>query len=403
MKYDTDMKRRTSTNPFPGGHAIMFQRLSGRRAIVAAVVVLLGILASEQPAAADSYVTTTLAEDYQANDLLVVCRLVARRGTDDDLEGTFEVIEALKGAERLAARADAKTPYRFTSRCSAQTPVNSTCMAFGLVEKELEWGYAFDVTKRSIEYVRRLPKLAASGTQRIAAFLPYLEDDEPLLSIDAHRELVNAGLESWRKARDVLPRTKLLQWIADPKVSLKHRRLYLDLLGVCGTADDLTAVRALVESKDPETRKLLDASLSCYLLLAGEAGMSLVEELSFLKKASTEYVDAYAVIVALRFVSQQPTSLPQARIVAVMRSYLERPQFADLVIPDLARLKDWDSAPRLMELFRGAGTETPWIRTPAVNFMRASPRADAKEFLAEMRRLDPEVVKKVEAWPNIAK
>lgn len=382
----------------------MFQRWLTRRTLAVLVIGILALVSSGRPAAAESYSTVTIAEDFQMTHLIVVCRMVARPD-DSEKECTFEVTETLKGADRIAAaQAGAKTPYRFQAHCFDKFPVNATRMAFGNVEGgEFTWGRPFEVTKRSIDYVRRSPHVPASGPERIAAFIPYLEDEEPLLAIDAHQELVNSGLAEWRKARDILPRTKLLAWIADPKVPIKYRRLYLALLGVCGTSDDIPAVRALIESNDQKTLELLDAALACYLQLAGEAGLPLVEE-SILKNASREYREIYAAIMALRYTLQQPTTIPQARIVAAIRLVLDRPDIADLVVPDLTRLKDWESAPRIMELFRTAkdDNDTRWIRLPAVNFMRASPRADAKEYLAEMRKLDPEVVKRSEEiWPNV--
>lgn len=143
---------------------------------------------------------------------------------------------------------------------------------------------------------------------------------------------------------------------------------------------------------------------SCYLLLAGEAGLPLIEE-QFLKSETMEYRDVFAAIIALRAVFQHSTVIPQMHVVAAMRLCLSRPKFADLVIPDLTRFKDWDSAPPVMELFRAADekSENHWIRIPAINFMRACPRPEAKEFLAEMRNLDPDVVNRAETNVPIIK
>ncbi len=73
---------------------------------------------------------------------------------------------------------------------------------------------------------------------------------------------------------------------------------------------------------------------------------------------------------------------------------LDRPQLADLVIADLARWQDWAIMDRLVELFKNATDETSWVRVPVINYLQACPLPKAKEYLAELAKLDPESVKK---------
>ncbi len=48
--------------------------------------------------------------------------------------------------------------------------------------------------------------------------------------------------------------------------------------------------------------------------------------------------------LALRVLGQETDLIPKQRLVAALRNMLDRPQLADLVIPDLARWQDWGAA-----------------------------------------------------------
>ena len=77
---------------------------------------------------------------------------------------------------------------------------------------------------------------------------------------------------------------------------------------------------------------------------------------------------------------------------------LDRPQLADLVIPDLARWEDWSVMDRLVELFKNADEESSWVRVPVINYLRACPLPKAKEHLDELAKIDPESVKRANSF-----
>jgi len=77
---------------------------------------------------------------------------------------------------------------------------------------------------------------------------------------------------------------------------------------------------------------------------------------------------------------------------------LERPQLADLVIPDLARWEDWSVMDRLVELFKNADEESNWVRVPVINYLRACPLPAAKDRIDELAKIDPETVKRANTF-----
>ena len=141
----------------------------------------------------------------------------------------------------------------------------------------------------------------------------------------------------------------------------------------------------------------LDAMIACYLTLKGESGVTLVEEL-FLKNKKSEYADTYAAIMALRFHGTEADIVPKKRLLQALHYMLERPQLADLVIPDLARWEDWSQMDRLVKLFKDADDKTSWVRVPVINYLRACPLPVAKERIKELEKVDPAAVKRANTF-----
>jgi hypothetical protein len=81
---------------------------------------------------------------------------------------------------------------------------------------------------------------------------------------------------------------------------------------------------------------------------------------------------------------------------------LDRPKYADLVVPDLARWEDWSVIDRMFELFRDADQDSLWVREPIVNYMRACPLPKAKEYLKQFDKIDPKAVKRASGFFPIA-
>jgi hypothetical protein len=169
------------------------------------------------------------------------------------------------------------------------------------------------------------------------------------------------------------------------------------MLGVCGTEQDLPMLESMLKSEDRKAKAGLDAMIGCYLTLKGSEGMPLVEEL-FLKNDKAEYADTYAAIMALRFHGSETEVIPRKRLLQGLRFMLDRPQLADLVIPDLARWEDWDSMPRLVQLFKEADEKSSWVRVPVINYLRACPNPEAEKYITELEKIDPDAVKRANTF-----
>lgn len=371
-------------------------------ALLAALLLAPSLMGSNRVAACPfcSAVSLTLTEEINTADLAVIAKIApgqavpATNSTDAPAQATktkFEIVEVLKGNEHVKP-GDVIDVFYFGQ--DAQQP---EFLITGIDLKMPSWGTPIGLSDRAAAYVRKLLSLPAKGADRLAFFQDYFEDTDPILAADAYDEFARAPYAEVQELKERMPHEKLLEWIQHPEVTASRKRLYLTMLGVCGTGDDVPVLTKMIESDDRQSKTALDAVVACYLLLEGPDGLPLVED-RFLKNKEAEYTDTYAVIMALRFHGQEVTVIPKERLVEAMRHMLERPQLADLVIADLARWEDWQSMPRLVELFKGADEESGWVRVPVVNFLRACPLPEAQTYLAELEKIDPDAVKRANSF-----
>lgn len=370
--------------------AIRFTQLAGMAAF------LLGALLLTPTASACPFCnaqTKTFSDDITASDAVVIAKFVkgpAKPDTDVS-ESTFEVIKALKGGELLGKGRTIKLLY------FGNHPSGTKFLVFGVDPKNLQWSTPNAVSDRTIEYVTKLMKLPEKGPDRLDFFQNYLEDEESILSTDAYEVFARAPYAEVKQLGDRMHHDRLVSWIKNREVPSSRRRLYLTMLGICGRPDDVPDLEEMIRSTDRQVRTALDAMVACYLLLKGPDGMPLIEDL-FLKNQDAEYTDTYAAIMALRFLGQETTVVPKQRLLEALRYMLDRPQLADLVIPDLARWQDWSPMPKLVELFKNADEESSWVRVPVINYLRACPKSEAKKYLEELAKIDPESVKRANSF-----
>jgi hypothetical protein len=118
----------------------------------------------------------------------------------------------------------------------------------------------------------------------------------------------------------------------------------------------------------------------------------------FLENKDAEYTDTYATIMALRFHGTEDDIIPRKRLLEGLRLMLDRPQLADLVIPDLARWEDWSVVDKLVDLFKNSDDESSWVRVPVINYLRACPLPEAKSRIDELAKIDPESIKRANSF-----
>jgi hypothetical protein len=346
-------------------------------------------------------VSQTFSQEMESMDAVVIAKLTklpppidpnlpADQGTDT-AKATFTVVQALKGADLANPKTPVETLYfgegavgkEFLIMAVKETPES----------RRLQWTTPLLLSERGKEYVQTLPKLPKESVERLKFFLTYLEDADETLAREAYDEFANAPYDDVKKLKESMDHDQLLKWIKNADIPASRRRLYLTLLGVCGTKDDVPLLEEMLKSGDRNSKAGLDALIACYLTLKGTEGVALVEDL-YLANAKSEYADTYSAIMALRFHGTEGGVIPKERVVKAVRHMLKRPQLADLVIPDLARWEDWGAMDELVTLFKTADEKNSWVRVPVINYLRACPLPAAKQHLADLEKIDPAAVKR---------
>ncbi|MCH2180817.1 MAG: hypothetical protein MK108_02310 [Mariniblastus sp.] len=341
-----------------------------------------------------SAINLTFAEQIRSNDIVVIAKLTDLPEPVDDPDAElpkaeFEVTQIVKGKELV------QPGQKFKTLLVGRYPVGKEFLVMGVDPPNVAWSTPMKTSTRINDYLNKIQTLPQSGAERLAFFQEFFEDEESVLAFDAYDEFASASYDDLKDLRDQMDHEQLVAWINDPSTSVNRRRLYFTMLGVCGNDEDVKMLEGFIRSGDRKQQAGLDALVACYLTLHGEDGVDLVEE-TFLANKEADYVDTLAAVSALRFHGTDENLIPQERIVAAIRHLLDRPKMADMIIPDLARWEDWSVVERLVQMFKDADDETNWLRVPVITYLRACPKPEAKQYIEQLREIDPDAVRRAD-------
>ena len=339
-------------------------------------------------------VALTFSEQMDDHDIAVVAKLVTvpKRITDpeeDFPKGELEIVQVLKGDKFV------KNGMKFKTQLVGYYEAGQKFLVMGKDPPKVAWTTPMKSTDRVFDYLSKIQALPESGAERSVFFQDFFEDKESVLAFDAFDEFARAPYEDLIAMKDQMHREKLVGWIKNKKTLINRRRLYFTMLGVCGTKDEIPMLEELIKSDSRKKRAGLDALIACYLNLKGEDGVDLVEA-TFIADQKADYVDTLAAVTALRFHGTEVEIISKKRIVKAVQQLLERPKYADMVIPDLARWEDWSSMDRLVKMFKEADPESNWIRVPVITYLRACPKPEAAAYIEQLEKIDPEAVERAD-------
>lgn len=342
-----------------------------------------------------SAVSQTLRQEMAAMDAVVIGSSL-QDATERDAETgkvRMKVEKVLKGGDLVQVGDEVDAIYY------GDVSVGRRFMLSGVDPPQMQWA-CLPVSPRGEAYVTKVAEIPDDDVERLRYFYQFLQDDEAMLARDAYDEFAVAPYAAVIKLAPEMDHPQLLQWISDPEMPTDRRRLYLTMLGVCGDEKDLPMLEEMLRSTNKSSRGGLDAMIACYLTLAGESGLPLINEL-FLANKQAPYADTYQAIMAVRFHGTEGDVIPRSALVESLHHVLERKDLADLVIPDLARWNDWSQIDRLVELFIKADPDNNWVRVPVVNYLRACPLEEAKAALKKLEEVDPESVRRANTFFSI--
>ena len=340
-------------------------------------------------------VSQTLRQEMGAMDAVVIATALQSDAQRDKESGEvlMKIEYVLKGGELCSEAQKVKAIYY------GEVAQGRRFLLSGVDPPELQWS-CLPITERSEKYIKQIPTLDDDPLARLKFYHGYLEDAESMLARDAYDEFATAPYNSIKALAPELNREKLLKWIRDPEQTTDRKRLYLTMLGVCGKDKDLPMLEEIMRSTQKSSRGGLDALIACYLTLAGEKGLPLINEL-FLENKKAPYADTYAAIMAVRFHGTEGDVIARSALTESLHHVLNRKDLADLVIPDLARWSDWSQVDRLTQMFIDADEDNNWVRVPVINYLRACPLPESDEAIKKLEKVDPEAVRRAKTFFSI--
>ena len=330
-------------------------------------------------------VASTFAEEMDRSDVVAIARVLPRRkglaATAADTR--FEFIEVLKGKGLAKKLPDTvEISGAFTAR------TGDWYVLMGSDAPVIAWSVPVPASRTLSAYLQAVLRLPKVGPQRASFYHQHLQSSDEMIAYDAYEEFARVPYAQLKQLKGLMNHDRLVAWIQDPQTPASRRRLYFTMLGICGSQQDVPMLERLIQSQERKDKRGIEALLACYLTLRGAAGLDRIDKL-YLSNSAADYAETYGAIMAIRFHLRDERVISRQSLVASLRLMLNRPELADLVIPDLARAEDWTVIDRLMELFWEAKPEYEWVRVPVINYLRSCPLPIATILLGECERLDP--------------
>jgi hypothetical protein len=254
---------------------------------------------------------------------------------------------------------------------------------------------AVPVSETSYAYFAQAPDLRKTAPERLRYFARFLEHADPTIAGDAYQEFAHASFGDVAQAADALPGDKLIGWLASERVPPARKGFYALALSFNET-EPLRRFHAdvlfkMILAPSDDFRAGFDGVIGGYLLLRGASGLDQIDEL-YLSNPKAADGDVRHALAALRFYREFGDEIPRERLAKALRHVLARPEFADAVVTDLARWKDWSALDEIAGLYTQDAYAQPAVRRAIVGYLLACPEAAAAVQLKRLRGIDPQGV-----------
>ena len=296
---------------------------------------------------------------------------------------------------------------KFSVKAYARRPfdVGDSTLLFGInTQESIDWSPSEKLSKEAVSYAQQIIRMeradSASPQEWLNLYWENLDSEDDWVSRDSYNAVAIFDMEEievWAKAIDP---AVVKRRISRERTTTHHRRFYWVVLGFCGSVKDVNFVQENIfrqinanESQGvTENAVGMDAAISTFLLLGKASALQVVEE-ELLWNPNQRGSVRFAAIAALRVHSRELQVLRKERITKAFAPLLDDPDFADMIIPDLARMEDWSHVEVLQKKFRDKWGPR-FLRVPIINYLKVCPLREAKMALDECKKLDPDAFRR---------
>ena len=252
---------------------------------------------------------------------------------------------------------------------------------------KMKWKVSISVSDKVAQHLTVLSKADFEEVERLKFFYSFLEHSESTIAGNADLEFLLASDESFAAFCKQVDAVEICDRLSQKDLPIHRCRLYLAMLARCGGESDADWIEQLLTSNEWVTGTL-DAYLAAYVALKGEPGLKLLDE-RFLSDENADLASTYSAVLALRFASDHPEfGISIQRLQQSHRLILNHPLLTDIAIFHLARIEDWSSIKRIVEVGKNSHDRATQIAT--INFLRRCPDENARRHLDEIARQHPD-------------
>lgn len=297
---------------------------------------------------------------FQKGQLIQVPQPVyADVGSSVLLKGSYQDVRVAGVSDTFATDSDGRQ-VRSASVTSSETnqpqivPASAKESSDSKADKApgiLVWDFAESVSQVAFEYITKAPELNAPSKTRLSYYLKHLEHSDELIAADAWGEFANARYEQIVEIKDQFPAEKLKEWITNAELSPERPGLYGMMLGLCGRPQDIDFLREQIGKGDRDDLRFgVEGLMGGLLVLSGDDGLDfLIESRLANPKANTSEV--FSAMSAVKYAWEYESErFDKDRLRSSLRPLLEREEFQEIIITDLARWEDWSVMADLKKL-----------------------------------------------------
>lgn len=255
-------------------------------------------------------------------------------------------------------------------------------------------------TDRLVNYIQKMPAVTGNGTPaerqaRLKYVFDYFQDAEPELAADAYKEWSFASNQDVVAVAGQVSAEKLRHWLLDPKTPSHCLSLYAYLLGASGQTSDLTILTRLATSP-PDTRfsSALDGILAGIVRKDPANAWTLISSIILDQKRT--FTERHAILRFLRFQFEIDREQNRSQLTACMDKLIDQPDTMDLAIEQVRQWKVWDHQGKVFKLYESSPSLAPITLRAMIRYALSCPGEMARQFLASVRKKDPELVRDVE-------
>ncbi len=231
-------------------------------------------------------------------------------------------------------------------------------------------------------------------TTSLLFFFRYLENADREIAQDAFMEFAKATDAEIGKLTGKLDASRLRKWLKDESTRPERLGLYSYLLSASGDQEDANLLKAMLDRPTERTSNAYDGILGGYIHLRPKEGWQLA--ISLLANGKVDVSLRLSIVRTLRFYHALNNKAHQEPIVKALETILAQGELADLAIEDLRRWQMWEQTRAVLGLWSRKGLDAPVMKRAILRYALSSPRPEARQFVAQQRKVDPDLVSEVE-------